>query len=232
MHQDYQLTSLTTKVDARILATASTGTSTRVVILLKVCLWGGLAVFLLSIALDRFIGVEAIHVVQTFFFAVTLMSNTHASLSTASDLCYVNGYNSLFKDLPSFFSFGTEPSLPQSLQLLHLQPFFPENCNIMLWLHGVFWLLGDILFLAGRLSNSKRTEDVAVFVLGDLGLLLCLFNSINVGFSAGLNLSYWSQVPNDLGVQAFCIGSIVLGLIVLLLYSLLAAFKPDLFSKT
>lgn len=62
-------------------------------------MWTGLALFALNILFDRMGGVEVMQVLQTFYFAVSILQNsTPTSISAIGSLRFVNGYNGFFTD--------------------------------------------------------------------------------------------------------------------------------------
>lgn len=92
---------------------------------------------------------------------------------------------------------------------MDIKAFFPYNCNVMLWLHAIAWIIGGLLYAIAADAGSLKA--VARFLLGPFSLQLCLFNSLNIGFAAGIQILHFKDVLlQSVGIQAFCWSLLVL----------------------
>jgi hypothetical protein len=77
-----------------------------------------LGLLLLSLGFWKMIGVEVMHVLQTLFFAVSLVTVLPPTLAPMAELnSLVNGYNGLFTDFPGRMDFD-EPTMPKVLEAM------------------------------------------------------------------------------------------------------------------
>jgi cysteine-rich repeat protein len=162
---------------------------------LIVCLAVSVIFLVLSLWQTPMIGLHMMHTLQTFFLSASLVLTIEASFACIEAFYGVNGYNRLFRDRPSAFDFGPQPTLTKSLVLMGVGARFLQNCNIMIIANLFLGLVGGVLYLISIWTNSAKEslEKTAKYIMNELFLILGIFNSMNVGFSFGLQALYWTQ---------------------------------------
>jgi hypothetical protein len=157
----------------------------------------GIAVVMtvISLFVAPIIGLEMMNVMQMAFFAVGMLGTAQPVLASLGELYpVVNGYNRLFDVVEDRLDMNAV-TLTKMLNQIRAGPRFVVNFNYMLFVE--LFLAGLTALFVYLRTKFNDNKGIAVFAkaLSSLTVSFVAFNSLNFGFSVGMDFAYISQ-PN------------------------------------
>jgi hypothetical protein len=141
---------------------------------------------------DKVAGVELFGAWQVAFFSLSNINKVQPLLSPLMNLKIVNGINSQIDP--------TSSAVPDRVRSIGYEADFLANMNYMLWLIAADVALGLIVYGVGALVPAKKEviQNVGKRILKEYLLMIVLFNTFNIAYSAGLQFTYNSDSVVDM----------------------------------
>lgn len=138
----------------------------------------------IGMACDKVIGVELFGVWQVAYLSLSNIDRVQPLLEPMMSLGIVNGINSQL-------SFNTS-EVPRRVSAIHYEAEFLSNVNYMLWLVLADAIVGALLYVVGSFvpKHKEKMQEIGLRMLKEYLLMLVLFNTFNLTYSAGLQFTY------------------------------------------
>lgn len=142
---------------------------------------------------NKVIGLDLLGAWQVAFFSLSNINKVPPLLSPLMNLTAINGFNYAF-------DFG-KGVVPERIAAINYSAAFLANCNYMVSLIFIDILIGLLLRSIAKLlpSHCRKLRNYGRRIMKEFFIMLVSFNSINIGFSAGLEFVY-----NRSAVGIFC----------------------------
>lgn len=152
---------------------------------------------------NKIIGIELFGVWQVAFFSVSNIDNIQPLLSPLLEFASLNGYN--------FDACKNCEDVPNRIKAINHQSQISSNLNVMLIVLVLEAVVAGILYGVSYLatSNSFKLQDVARRMLKEYLLMITLFNTLNIGYSIGIQVTYGSPEPLDVIISIVSVGFLV-----------------------
>jgi hypothetical protein len=167
------------------------------------------AVLIFGMLTDKVIGVELFGAWQVAFFSLSTVLKVPPLLSPLMNLTSVNGVNSAFD-----FEKG---AVPERVAAINYSAAFLANCNYTVLLVFVDVIVGLSLLGAATFmpAHRERLKGYGRRLLKEFFVMLVSFNSLNIGFSAGLEFAY-SRSAAGIFCAALCLSLPIIAIVLLL----------------
>jgi hypothetical protein len=167
------------------------------------------AVLIFGMLTDKVIGVELFGAWQVAFFSLSTVLKVPPLLSPLMNLTSVNGVNSAFD-----FEKG---AVPERVAAINYSAAFLANCNYTVLLVFVDVIIGLSLLGAATFmpAHRERLKGYGRRLLKEFFVMLVSFNSLNIGFSAGLEFAY-NRSAAGIFCAALCLSLPIIAIVLLL----------------
>ena len=153
-------------------------------VILLVCTGVALIVCLLSAR--KLIGLEMISMLQVSFLSLSLVKGLQPIFGLWAQYGWIsNGYNKLPLSLDSSYAHFL---MPTGAQIISYKANYLQNFNWMLVVEVGLFAFGMLAMVLGRLWIDVLTK-VGMFVLRELMFTMVFLNTLNVGYSLGLQIN-------------------------------------------
>jgi hypothetical protein len=148
---------------------------------------------IISLFVAPVLGLEMMNVLQMGFFAVGMLGEVQPVLATIGELYpVVNGYNRLFDTVEDQFEMNGV-SLTKMMNQIRAGPRFWMNFNYMLFVE--VFLVGVMVLFVYLKTRFKDNNGLGIStkVITSFTIAFIAFNSLNLGFSIGMEFAFISQ---------------------------------------
>ncbi len=164
---------------------------------------------LIGIISGKIVGLELFGVLQISYLNLMNHDKLNMNLYPLIDFKFFNGLN--FKLIEE-----ENDQIPSNILNMKMESEFLNNFNVMFFVSILALITLYVINRVAHFTKNKSLKKITINMLKQSAVTLALFNSLNIGFSAGLHLKY-SKNSSSLAVFHY-FSSFVL---VLVLFSLI-----------
>lgn len=138
---------------------------------------------LIGIISGKIVGLELFGVLQISYLNLMNHDKLNMNLYPLIDFKFFNGLNFKLVD-------EGNDQIPSNILDMKMESEFLNNFNVMFFASILALITFYVINRVAQFSKNKSLEKIGINMLKQSAVTLALFNSLNIGFSAGLHLKY------------------------------------------